>query len=111
MAGWQTRNVPTFVGVLIAVLAAGALVGAFVRWAGARNWIFFGNHEGSSSSMGGLVGELTELFQPGRRIEHEERQRAKEARQQSESGDPPFEVDLDAGTARLRMKRSPDSER
>ena len=53
--------------------------------------------------VGGVpLGELFEIFQPGigHLIEEKERQRLDIV--QREDGDPPWELDLDAGTALLR---------
>lgn len=52
-------------------------------------------------------GELFAIFEPG--IEHliEEKERQRLDIVQREDGDPPWEIDLDAGTAVLRRRPGP----
>ena len=56
-------------------------------------------------SSGVVMGPLFELFNPG--IKHIEEQRQTEAmlRDDEESGDPPLGIDLEAGTAVIRLRR------
>ncbi len=56
---------------------------------------------------GVVMGPLFELFNPG--IKHIEEQRQSETmlRDDEESGDPPLGIDLDAGTAVIRLPRRP----
>lgn len=52
------------------------------------------------------MSELFELFAPGLRYLREERQRRQIVAQQAGSSAPPFDIDLDAGIARLGVDRS-----
>ena len=63
---------------------------------------------GPEEAGGVPFGDLFALFQPG--VEHliEEKERQRLDIVQSEDGDPPWEIDLDAGTAVLR--RPPPTE-
>lgn len=66
---------------------------------------------GPEEAGGGVpLGGLFEIFQPGiaHLIEEKERQRLDIV--QSEDGDPPWEIDLDAGTAVLRRPAQPQTD-
>ena len=60
---------------------------------------------GRPPTTGVALGPLFELFQPSVRHIEEQRQAEHMLRDDEESGDPPLGIDLDAGTAVLRMPR------
>jgi hypothetical protein len=53
------------------------------------------------------MGPLFELFHPSTKHVEEQRQSERMLRDDEESGDPPLGIDLDAGTAVLRLPRQP----
>ena len=53
------------------------------------------------------MGPLFELFHPSTKHVEEQRQTERMLRVDEESGDPPLGIDLDAGTAVLRLPRRP----
>lgn len=57
---------------------------------------------GAPGGGGVPFGPLFELFQPGIQYLEDERERQRLDIQQAEDGDPPWDIDLDAGTAVLR---------
>lgn len=59
-------------------------------------------------STGVALGPLLELFHPSTKHVEEQRQSETMLRDDEESGDPPLGIDLDAGTAILRMRRPPE---
>lgn len=63
-----------------------------------------GTHkDGTPYAVGSLpFGDVISIFQPGIQHIEEERERQRLDIQQAEPGDPPWEVDLDAGMAVLR---------
>jgi hypothetical protein len=56
-------------------------------------------------SSGVVMGPLFELFHPSAKHVEEQRQTETMLRDDDESGDPPLGIDLDAGTAVIRMRR------
>ena len=69
-----------------------------------------GTHkDGTPYTVGSLpFGDVMAIFQPGIQHIEEERERQQLDIQQAEDGDPPWEVDLDAGTAVLRRPGPPE---
>ena len=57
-----------------------------------------------SSTMGGALGGLIEVFQPNHQHLVAEQERQRSDAQQDEDGAPPFGIDLDAGIADLRVR-------
>lgn len=60
------------------------------------------------ASTGVALGPLFELFHPSTKHVEEQRQSETMLRDEEESGDPPLGIDLDAGTAVLRLRRRPE---
>ncbi|MDX6229989.1 MAG: hypothetical protein QOI76_3379 [Frankiales bacterium] len=56
-------------------------------------------------SSGAVMGPLFELFHPSAKAVEEQRQTETMLRDDEESGDPPLGIDLDAGTAVIRLRR------
>lgn len=57
-----------------------------------------------SSTAGGALGGLIEVFQPNHQYLVAEQERQRSDIQQDEDGAPPFGIDLDAGVADLRVR-------
>ena len=62
-------------------------------------------HDPRPSTTGVAFGPLFELFHPSTKHIEEQRQAETMLRDDDESGDPPLGIDLDAGTAILRLPR------
>jgi uncharacterized protein DUF6191 len=63
--------------------------------------------EARPAASGVMLGPLFELFHPSTKHVEEQRQAETMLRDDEESGDPPLGIDLDAGTAILRLPRRP----
>jgi hypothetical protein len=61
--------------------------------------------EARPATSGVALGPLFELFHPSTKHVEEQRQAETMLRDDEESGDPPLGIDLDAGTAILRLPR------
>jgi hypothetical protein len=89
-------------------LIAGAVVAAVVAllfvldrallWMEHRRWIYYRRTKGS----GGMSLEITQLFDPTARLVKREMEQETVRKVVRPSGDPPFDVDLDARVIHLR---------
>lgn len=69
-------------------------------WAESRGWIYW-RRRSPEGGGGGVLGDVFELFAPSRQHLVEEKDRQRLTIAQRESEEPPFGIDLDAGTAVL----------
>ncbi len=85
---------------------AGAAVGVdrLGLWAESHGWLYWRHRKpGSAGPSGGILVDLIEVFQPQHRHVVEEQDRERLTIRQHGSGAPPFDIDLDAGTALIRL--------
>lgn len=87
-------------GVLVGVGAAGFAGDRLLLWMEGRGWVYWRRTKRLSSIGAGLVQEVDPAAGAARRAMEHERVR-KNVRP---AEDPPFRVDLEAGTVRIRLQ-------
>lgn len=92
----------TSVWVAAGVAVALLVIDQLALWAERRGWLYWRKRKpGSAGPSGGILTGLIEVFEPGHRHVVEEQEWRRNATTQRQSGDRPFDIDLDGGTVRL----------
>lgn len=92
----------TWVWWVLGAVALLVLLDRLALGAEARGWLYWRRRKPDADGGGAVLGDVFEIFQPSRQHVVEERDRKRRDIAQKESADPPFGIDLDAGTAVLR---------